>query len=130
MRSPGLLLGSWVACGPVADELLGHVALVAADEEIAGRAWLRHVGPSGARPAGISRLFVSPAARGRGVGALLLDAACAHARRHGLHPVLDVIARDRAAVALYTRYGFRLLDAVPVDLGGVEETARCLALPG
>ncbi|ASO17842.1 GNAT superfamily N-acetyltransferase [Actinoalloteichus hoggarensis] len=129
LRPPGPVLGSWVAVDSGAvGSLLGHVTLVAADEEIAGRAWLRHAGPAAARPAGISRLFVSPVARSRGVGTLLLDAACAQAGRHGLLPVLDVLDRDRAAVLFYLRYGFRQIDAVPMELNGVQETARCLAL--
>lgn len=53
-------------------------------------------------------IFVAPAARGRGVGGLLLDAVEAEARARGLARVrLDVIDANPRARALYDRRGFQ-----------------------
>ncbi|NYV77512.1 hypothetical protein HW445_24765, partial [Streptomyces sp. UH6] len=47
----------------------------------------------------------------------------------GLHPVLDVLATDTAAVALYERLGWRHLgDAAPRWTDRVV-TVRCYAAP-
>ncbi|AOS61018.1 GNAT family N-acetyltransferase [Actinoalloteichus hymeniacidonis] len=128
LRDPGAMLGAWIVAE--AGVLLGQVGLIEAESEIAGQAWRRHAGPQAAAPAGITRLFVAPSARGRGIGTLLLDAACAEARRRDRHPVLDVLARDRAALQLYSRRGFRRLDTVDLILAaGVVEPAHCLAAP-
>lgn len=52
-------------------------------------------------------IAVAPWARGRGVGAALLDAVCQEARRRGLGAVrLDVIDTNPRAMALYLRKGF------------------------
>ncbi|MEM1314141.1 MAG: GNAT family N-acetyltransferase [Pseudomonadota bacterium] len=53
-------------------------------------------------------IFVAEAARGRGVGAALLDAVAQEARQRGLAGVtLDVIDVNPRARALYERRGFR-----------------------
>lgn len=57
----------------------------------------------------VSRLFVSPQARGHGIGALLLAETVRDARERGLHPVLDVVTSDRSAAALYERQGWTLM---------------------
>jgi putative acetyltransferase len=56
----------------------------------------------------IKRLYVVPAARGRGVGAALVDGIVAAGRRLG-YPrlVLDTLPSMRAAQELYRRLGFR-----------------------
>lgn len=52
-------------------------------------------------------IFVSPHARGRGVGTALLSAICDEARERGLDTVrLDVIDTNPRAKALYERFGF------------------------
>ncbi|NEC50519.1 GNAT family N-acetyltransferase [Actinospica acidiphila] len=53
----------------------------------------------------VSRLFVAAQARGHGIGALLIGQATEESRRRALHPVLDVVASDTAAAALYERLG-------------------------
>jgi ribosomal protein S18 acetylase RimI-like enzyme len=56
----------------------------------------------------ISMLAVDPAARGSGVGTLLLQAVIDHARREGFTAVvLEVIDTNPGAQRLYERIGFR-----------------------
>ncbi|CAG7645922.1 hypothetical protein SBRY_40277 [Actinacidiphila bryophytorum] len=56
------------------------------------------------------------------------DGAGAEARERGLHPVLDVVESDGAAVALYERLGWELLDTVEQWWGpGQTVTVRCYA---
>jgi GNAT superfamily N-acetyltransferase len=78
--------------------VVGHVAL-GRDDDIAGTASV----PSLA----IMRLFVAPAARGRGVGAVLLAAAVDFARANASRPVLTVADSGGAAIRLYERAGWR-----------------------
>jgi GNAT superfamily N-acetyltransferase len=76
----------------------------------------RHVGTvtgvSGERE-GMVRLvamWVEPPARGAGVGAALVEAVCAWARRIGAGEVeLDVRERNHSALALYRRSGFEVV---------------------
>jgi ribosomal protein S18 acetylase RimI-like enzyme len=60
----------------------------------------------------VARLFVAPSARGRGGGATLLAHACAEAGRRGLRPVLEVLAHNQGAIALYERTGWRQVGSV------------------
>ncbi len=81
--TPGGLERAWVAAEDGA--VLGHVGLTADLE--------------------VTRLFVVPAARGRGLAELLLDAARAAA---GGRPVtLEVSSEGTAAIARYERSGWR-----------------------
>jgi len=102
--SPPEPIGAWVA--EDAEQLVGHVLLArvpARDPLVPLLSW-----PVG-EVAEVKRLFVVPAARRRRVGATLLDTASAGARALGLVPVLEVLARDVAAIALYERLGWRRL---------------------
>lgn len=55
----------------------------------------------------IANVAVSPSARGRGIGGLLLDAAIAAAAEHGAHALyLDVRESNARARALYDSRGF------------------------
>jgi ribosomal-protein-alanine N-acetyltransferase len=60
---------------------------------------------------GAARLYslaTQPEARGQGIGAALLEAAAAAARRRGSHALrLEVRTDNAAAIALYERHGFR-----------------------
>lgn len=63
-------------------------------------------------------LFVCPSARGRGIGAALVEAVLVEARARGHRRVLlDVRASNRPARALYERLGFVLTDERVPDSG-------------
>jgi predicted GNAT family acetyltransferase len=52
----------------------------------------------------------------------------AEARGRGLHPVLDVVASDTAAAALYERLGWQLLGTVEQQWSPQQRVAvRCYA---
>lgn len=98
-------LGGWVA--DLDGRVAGHVGLTRSTEgDLAPVLWGERNGTSGERAAVVGRLFVAPWARGHGIGALLMGRAVEEARHRGLHPVLDVVASDTAAAALYERLGW------------------------
>ncbi len=109
--APQNLLGAWVA--EDADGLAGHVVLWPAVGDPAAPVWSAASGLPADRLAAVSRLFVAPRARGRGLGAALLAVARAAADAHRLHPVLDVVDHDRRALALYERAGWRRVVSAP-----------------
>ena len=78
----------------------------------------------------VSRLFVTFAARGRGVGAALLEHAVREAHQRGLYPVLDVLATNSAPIAFYERMGWRLLGTGQAQWGQNRVTVRGYAGPG
>ncbi|MGR4881545.1 GNAT family N-acetyltransferase [Streptomyces sp. LARHCF249] len=109
--APAGLLDAWVAQSD--GRVTGHIGLSRSGAGDAAPAlWSRRAGVPVERTAVISRLFVSPAARGRGTGALLLARAVQGARERALHPVLDVLASDTAAAALYESRGWSRLATV------------------
>jgi GNAT superfamily N-acetyltransferase len=109
--SQASLLGAWVA--ELDGRLVGHVSLSRSGEgDLAPGLWSRRSGASEDSAAVVGRLFVAPRARGHGIGALLIGRAVEEARRRGLHPVLDVVASDTAAAALYERLGWELMATV------------------
>ncbi|MBQ0902299.1 GNAT family N-acetyltransferase [Micromonospora sp. U21] len=55
----------------------------------------------------VARLFVSPSARGAGLGGALLTRAWRWASERGTDLALEVAASDTAAAALYERTGWR-----------------------
>lgn len=124
--TPAALLAAWVA--ELDGRIVGHAGLCGAEEEdMAARLW--SAGSGRAEPAVISRLFVSPEARGHGTGAALLARAVGAARTRGLHPVLDVVATDPAA-SFYERLGWRLLGTADQRWGPVRVVSlRCYAAP-
>jgi DNA-binding MarR family transcriptional regulator/GNAT superfamily N-acetyltransferase len=66
----------------------------------------------GRAPAELKRMWVAPAARGLGVGARLLQALEAHARKAGARVVhLETNRTLREAIALYRRSGYREVPA-------------------
>lgn len=83
-----------------AGAIVGHVGLAPAHHYLTSRL------PSGPSWAEVTRLFADPASRGLGIGALLLDNACAEAQRLGLTPALAVLDGSRTAIALYRRLGW------------------------
>ena len=109
--TPEKLLAAWVA----EDEgtVIGHVALCGAVGDAAAPLWSAASGLPPDRIAEVTRLFVAPGARGRGVGAALLAKAWAEARSRGLRSALEVLDHDQRAIALYERTGWRLVASVP-----------------
>lgn len=105
------LLGAWVA--ELDGCVVGHVSLSrSGEDDLAAALWSERQGTSRDTTAVVSRLFVAPEARGHGIGALLMDRAETEARHRSLHPVLDVVASDTAAAALYGRLGWELMATV------------------
>jgi ribosomal protein S18 acetylase RimI-like enzyme len=84
------------------------------DLPVAGHVVLRQ-SPGAARSAEVSRLFVVPAARRKGVAFALLAAAMRAAAENDLDLFLDVTDDLRAARALYERAGFRLVGTAIAD---------------
>ncbi|OIK25086.1 GNAT family N-acetyltransferase [Streptomyces malaysiense] len=123
------LFAAWVA--ELEGRIVGHVGLSdGGAEDRAPGLWSRRAGVPVEATAVLSRLFVSPAVRGRGVGALLMERAAGEARRRGRHPVLDVLTSDTSAVALYERLGWTLLDTVDQRWSPTETvTVHCYAAP-
>lgn len=77
----------------------------------------------------ILNVAVDPARRRRGVGAALLTAALAAARRGGLTEVtLEVRVANRPALALYHSYGFRDVGLRPGYYADTGEDALILTL--
>jgi GNAT superfamily N-acetyltransferase len=115
--SPPGLAQAWVAVGEAAGNgLLGHVAVVTGVHDPAVP------DPDGTGLAGVTRLFVAPAARGQGlaVGTRLLGAATRWARAQGHRLMLDVVEDGGSAIALYERLGWQLLDRRTADWETVD----------
>lgn len=113
---------AWVAL--LDDRIVGHVRL---DPGRAGDTtpdlWSSRTGLSPAGTGVVSRLFVSPKARGHGVGTLLLAETVREARAGGLYPVLEVVISHRSAAALYERQGWTLM-ATGERRWGPDQTVR------
>ncbi|MDX2909440.1 GNAT family N-acetyltransferase [Streptomyces griseiscabiei] len=121
--------GSWVA--ELGGRVVGHVSLSRSGEgDLAPGLWSERNGTSTDRTGVVSRLFVAPQARGHGIGALLIGRAVAEARGRGVHPVLDVVASDTAAAALYERLGWELMATVEQRWSPSQLVAvHCYAAP-
>jgi ribosomal protein S18 acetylase RimI-like enzyme len=119
-RLAGPALGAYQQAWPCAVDLDGTPA---------GLAWVKMDG-DGADTASVYQVWVAPEARGRGIGAALIDAAAEWARaRRATALRLDVTAGDGAAARLYRRMGFVDVGA-PVPMPGrtTFEQAMVLAL--
>jgi len=125
--TPARQAAAWVAEDD--GTLAGHVALV---RGMRAPCLLRATGRDAGQLGGITRLFVDPVARRKGLARALLDAAADHARTRGLQPVLDVVAGSEAAIALYERSGWQLAGtetATWVTPAGVAPTLRYYVAP-
>jgi GNAT superfamily N-acetyltransferase len=104
LTPPGDILQAWVA--EDVGEIVGHVALHRRSTDpvlaLASEALQQPVEKLGV----VARLFVSPAARHRGVGEMLLDVASGEAVGRGLFPILDVVTQFHDAIRLYERRGW------------------------
>lgn len=95
--TPAEFVGAWVAVD--GGEVLGHIAVVSDDTS----------------ELSVTRLFVTPAAQRRGVASALLMAAVGHARNEQRQLSLDVVDVSTAAIALYEKLGWRLVDVRPAS---------------
>jgi len=112
--SPSGCAAAWVADDEVTGSILGHVCVVRGldDPMVASL-----TGVSTNRLASVSRLFVSPVARGRGLrlGTFLLAAVSSWTSVHDLQLMLDVVDDGAPAMKLYERLGWRLVDRRQAD---------------
>ncbi|MGI5195606.1 GNAT family N-acetyltransferase [Streptomyces sp. CA-288835] len=77
-----------------------------------------------------ARLFVAPEARHEGLGERLMQAANTYARERGLRVVLDVMAKDTAAIRLYERLGMQRIGTSRHAYGdGKQIEAICYVSP-
>lgn len=120
-------LAAWVA--ELDGRVVGHVVLCRAEEgDATPPVWRERTGTPIEDTAVVSRLFVDPAARGHGTGALLMAEVVREARARGLQPLLEVLSSDLAATALYERLGWELLDTVEQQWHpGETVVVRCYA---
>ena len=120
---------AWIA--ELRGRVVGHVSISEPrSDDTAALLW--RAGPDGAHDevAVLGRLFVVTGARRRAAGERLVRAARDHAREHDLRLVLDVMAKDAAAVALYERLGWRRLGRTDHDTGrGATTPAWCYVAP-
>ena len=97
-------LAAWVAEDD--GRLLGHLSLHATDASRVRPQWCQALGVGAEALAVVSRFFVSPDARGRGIGGELIARAEEHAEGHSVRLVLDVAEHNRDAIAFYERRGW------------------------
>ncbi len=108
--TPEDLIAAWVVEDEIA--LLGHVALCGAEGDTGAPVWSAALSVPAEQIAEVGRLFVAADARGRGLGAMLLEAARMEAHSLGLRPALKVLEHDQGAIALYERAGWRRVASV------------------
>ncbi|MFK0171138.1 GNAT family N-acetyltransferase [Streptomyces sp. NPDC090306] len=99
------VLAAWVA--EADGQIVGHVSVMRAYGEDAVAFWTEQSGEPATHVAVLARLFVVREARKQALGERLVQAAVSHARAHGLRLVLDVMTKDRSAMRLYERLGWR-----------------------
>lgn len=103
------------------EEVVAHIAacpvfVVEAEDE--GFAGFGHYGPfragDGYRHTAEHTLYLDPAARGRGLGRVLLTALEDHARGSGIHGLwAGISGENTAGVAFHARMGFREVARLP-----------------
>jgi GNAT superfamily N-acetyltransferase len=106
---PSGCAAAWVAHDDVTGSILGHVCVVrGVDDPMVASL----TGVSTDRLARVSRLFVSPAARGRGLGlgASLLATVSSWSSAHDFRLMLDVVEDGAPAIRLYERMRWRLVE--------------------
>lgn len=122
-------IGQWTAL--LEGRQVGHVALVRpAQDDGAPRMLADQQGVDPDGIAVIARLFVGPRARSRGLAQQLLETAEQQARSAKLRLVLDVMAKDVAAINLYERNGWQVLGSFIHEYGhGLSREALALVGP-
>ncbi|MCX5398167.1 N-acetyltransferase [Streptomyces sp. NBC_00102] len=121
------VLTAWVAQSGSA--IVGHVAVMKPQGE-AAEMWMRQSGDDGSHVGVLARLFVVKAARKQAVGEQLVNTAVTFARAQQLRLVLDVMAKDVAAIRLYERLGWHKIGETIHHFGASETIpAVCYVAP-
>lgn len=127
LTPPGLIR-SWVA--ELADVIVGHVSVSVPQGEEAVTLWSNDSGASADSIGVLARLFVLPESRGHSLGKRLTQTAMEYSTEVGRRLVLDVMTKDRAAIALYEHLGWRHIgDTHHVFDGSPGVPARCYVAP-
>lgn len=126
---PPNAVGQWTAL--LDGRPAGHIALMRpTPEDGAPEMLARREGMPLAKIAVLGRLFVAPEARGHGLAGALMDAAEVVAVQSDLTVVLDVMAKDTAAINLYEKRGWETLGTFGHALPEGENVAAwALVLP-
>ncbi|GLY14157.1 hypothetical protein Kisp01_11730 [Kineosporia sp. NBRC 101677] len=104
-------------------QVVGHVMLSYPTEaDAAATEWSRREGQPMDAIAVLGRLFISPEARGEALGARLTDSATEIARKLGRRAVLDVMAKDKAAIRTYEKLGWERIAEVEHTFGDGQST--------
>ncbi len=126
--TPCGMINSWIAIR--SGIFIGHVAISRPAGEQAVSLWIEQSGESADKIAVLARLFVVPEARNMAAGESLMGAAADYARLRGIRLVLDVLAKDEAAIRLYTRLGWRNIGSAVHPFGvGQRAEAFCFVAP-
>lgn len=127
LTPPGMI-NAWVAMK--SGVVIGHVAINRPVDAWAATLWIDQSGESASDVAVLSRLFVVPEARKMTAGESLVRAALGYARTRGIRLVLDVLAKDVAAIRLYTRLGWKNIGSAAHAYGAGEQAeALCFVAP-
>lgn len=126
--TPPALLHAWVAT--LDHHPVGHVALSEPQPgDDAAHLWHEQSGEPLHQLGVLGRLFVSPSARGHAFGRRLVEAVAAECDRISRRPVLDVMAKDSAAIHLYERLGWHRIGSTTHRFGDHQTTdAYCYVL--
>ncbi|GGO47918.1 hypothetical protein GCM10012287_21690 [Streptomyces daqingensis] len=126
--TPPEVLQAWIA--ELDDHVVGHVALGHPNGEDAVSLWLDQSDSAESEVAVLARLFVAPEARRMALGRRLTQAAMDYADEKGLRLVLDVMAKDTAAMRLYEALGWQRIGVSKHTYGEGQETdAICYVSP-
>ncbi|MBL7260751.1 GNAT family N-acetyltransferase [Paractinoplanes lichenicola] len=127
---PAGLIAAFVAVEP--GKILGHAAVCEPGEgDAAVSLLIERTGAATSEIAVLARLFVGPAARGKGAGRKLADAALSYATDKRLRAVFDVMEKDHTAISMYEKMGCVFLGSTSHHLAdGSVFPARCYAAPG
>lgn len=122
------VVAAWVA--EAEGRIVGHVAVMRPQGEDAVSMWIEQSGDHLDGIAVLARLFVVQDARKYATGRRLTEAAMAYGREHGVRLVLDVMAKDAAAIRLYERLGWYKIGETMHTFGaGQTITAVCYVAP-
>ena len=123
------LLRAWVL--DLGHRIGGHVSIsTPKPDDAAAAMWRTTEQGADEETAVLGRLFVVAAARRRRAGEQLMNAAQTYATTNGLRLVLDVMAKDAAAIKLYERLGWRRIGMTDHDDGhGDAVPAYCYTSP-